>query len=1388
MSVSTSAVSVDGSDSATLTAVVQNDNHALGVSWSLSGPGTLSNTSTTSATYTAPATTTSAQTATITATSREEETRYATTAVTIPVAPAITTNSSALAGIVGTTYSVQLSGSGGVPPYIWAVASGSTLPAGLSLSTAGVLSGIPLAGGAGTTNVLFVMTDAGTPTPMATSHTLGVSIAPAPAITFAGTMPASGITNQAYTGSAAAVGGAGALTYSLLSGALPPGLALNSATGAVTGTIAASGTYNFTIKAADAFGDSASQGYQIVIGSQTVTISPGAGALTTAFVGQGYSQVLTVLGGTGSGYVWTVAGLSDGLTSSANGTTLKISGTPTTTGTVSFSAKVTDGSGYTPGTLQYTIPVYTPLTLPAPNPVTLPATATINAAYAGTIAASGGSGTGYTYTVAGLPANGLNYSSSGGVVTISGTPMTANAVTFSVSVKDSLGLTAGPVNYTITPYAALTLQPPNPTTLGSGDAGSSYSGSIAVGGGGGNYTWTVTGFPSDNLSYSTAGSTLTVTGIPSSATTVSFGVSVKDNSTNISVGPYTYTITAYGALALPAPNPASLAAGYTTVLYTGTIGASGGSGSYSWQVTGLSDGLTSSQSGGTLTVSGTPTTAATVGFNVTLTDTMTNASVSQAGYSVAITVPTPVTLPTPNPPSLPSALVNQLYAGSITASGGVPPYTWSINGATMPKDGTPVLIADGISVSSNGSNTLSVGGTPTANQTVNLTNVKVVDYLSSTQTNSYTILVNGTSQLTGQVALNPVCGSSGVPVPTITVELLTNPGGTLVQTTTTDPSGNFSFSTVTNGNYTIVPSITGPSSMFYPSTQNVSVGSDTSGVNFYVALGYTVSGTVSYSGANTGQIYLSLNTSTNCGTGALGTSVFTPGPFTIRGVPPGNYTLNAWMDLTALSNGAQNTSDPAGNTPVTVAAANVTGAAVTITDNTPSAVPSANPTIKTIAPTDQGVAISFKAVTSNGVEAATSYDVQWSTSSTFASATTTYNFKAVGTGSNVWILNNGTAGVSGNPFTNGQTYYFEVRARNAAGPASSWTVYGGGTPIGVAIGASTSGNEVQGTVTIPSGVTPTGPLYVGYYNQSTNTVYGTRIASPGGSNPFTVYVPSDANNDYTLFEILDQNNDGLIDAGDVTNVRNNSGDVAITGPLTGQNLMLGIANSTATATTQYYSIKTLTSNATGYNLNFDVREGNKLPVAVTLLSGPNVINPVDISNYCPGCGNVKFQYQVPIDSTMPSVGDTYSFKITYSDSSSDTETITSAVTGWNGTNAVVGSSDSPSGLLPNDQAGLAPQFTWTDPSADSTDLFSYSISDPSGNIVWQIPGSNSSSMGLPSSITSLTWGTDPTDPNNDLQSGVVLLDSTNYTWYIQAQDSNGNQALTQVMFGASGFL
>ena len=61
-----------------------------------------------------------------------------------PVVPAlsITTGANLTGGTVSTPYSLQLSASGGVPPYSWSLVSGA-LPNGLSLPASGLLSGIP---------------------------------------------------------------------------------------------------------------------------------------------------------------------------------------------------------------------------------------------------------------------------------------------------------------------------------------------------------------------------------------------------------------------------------------------------------------------------------------------------------------------------------------------------------------------------------------------------------------------------------------------------------------------------------------------------------------------------------------------------------------------------------------------------------------------------------------------------------------------------------------------------------------------------------------------------------------------------------------------------------------------------------------------------------------------------------------------------------------------------------------------------------------------------------------------------------------------------------------------------------------------------------------------
>jgi hypothetical protein len=78
---------------------------------------------------------------------------------------------------------------------------------------------------------------------------------------------------------------------------------------------------------------------------------------------------------------------------------------------------------------------------------TLP-TGTAGNNYTGTINVTGGS-PGYTWTVTGLP-NSFSYpNTSDSTLTITGTPASSGAITFQVSVQDTVGAAAGPVTYTI---------------------------------------------------------------------------------------------------------------------------------------------------------------------------------------------------------------------------------------------------------------------------------------------------------------------------------------------------------------------------------------------------------------------------------------------------------------------------------------------------------------------------------------------------------------------------------------------------------------------------------------------------------------------------------------------------------------------------------------------------------------------------------------------------------------------------------------------------------------------------------------------------------------------------------------------------------------------------
>jgi hypothetical protein len=148
---------IDQSQTVGITATVMNDKSYKGVSWTLTGPGSLSSSTGSSVTYTSPPTNlTSAQQATVTATSEADQTKSASLQITVH--PYLQIPFQTLAsGSVGTPYSQTIALTGGTPPFQWSVYNGpiatgykvgGTVPDGLKLDpNSGIVSGTPTGGG-----------------------------------------------------------------------------------------------------------------------------------------------------------------------------------------------------------------------------------------------------------------------------------------------------------------------------------------------------------------------------------------------------------------------------------------------------------------------------------------------------------------------------------------------------------------------------------------------------------------------------------------------------------------------------------------------------------------------------------------------------------------------------------------------------------------------------------------------------------------------------------------------------------------------------------------------------------------------------------------------------------------------------------------------------------------------------------------------------------------------------------------------------------------------------------------------------------------------------------------------------------------------------------------
>lgn len=564
----------------------------------------------------------------------------------------------------GAAFSRAFTANGGSGTYSYALTG--TLPSGLNFS-GGTISGIPTVPGSYPITVTATdatITGVGAPFSIAQNYTIDV---PAPTIVVSPAALPNPALGSAYNQLLSATGGAISYNFAVTSGSLPSGISLDNG-GTLSGISYEAGTFNFTVTATDGYGQTGNRSYTITIAAPVLTMTPSAGGLNAPY-GGAFSQTFSASGGTGN-YSYAVTGtLPAGLSFSGN----TIAGTATVPGNYAITVTATDLTATGVGA-PFTIAQNYTINIAAPTISVTPASlgaATVGTAFSQSLTASGGVGP-YTFAItAGTLPTGVSLS--GG--NLSGTPTAAGSFTITITATDANGQ-SGSQAYTLNVAAPTLVIAPASGALPISYA-TPFSRNFAASGGIGPYSYALTGTLPAGLSFNA--STATVSGTPTVAGNFAFTVTATDTGSTGVGAPFSVQGSYTLAIAAPtiAVTPATLPNATAGTAYSATLAGSGAVAPYSFSLSSgtLPTGVTLS-SGGLL--AGTPTASGTFPFTVAVRDA--NGQTGAASLTLVVNVPS-LTI---TPATLPAATQGVAYNQTVSASGGIAPYSFTVSSGTLP--------------------------------------------------------------------------------------------------------------------------------------------------------------------------------------------------------------------------------------------------------------------------------------------------------------------------------------------------------------------------------------------------------------------------------------------------------------------------------------------------------------------------------------------------------------------------------------------------------------------------------------------------------------------------------------------------------------------------------